>query len=267
MGTAYRGTDGADESGGDVGLSAVARLLAESRPVVALTGAGISVPSGIPDFRSKGGLWSRYDIEEYATAHAFGRHPRKCWRLFEELSSLLGSARPNPAHEALARLERLGVLDAVVTQNIDNLHQEAGSRNVVEFHGSGAALSCLSCGARHGAAEADRLRDAEGIPLCRCGAVLKPDIVLFGEPIPEQAMEAAQRLAGEARAILVVGTSATVMPAALLPRVVASRGGAIIEMNLTRTELSRYARVRIEGDVAVTLPALADHIEAQLARR
>ncbi len=148
---------------------------------VALTGAGISVESGIPDFRSAGGLWEKFNPMEYATIDAFIRDPRKVWRMLTSLADLLEQAEPNPAHSALARLEKAGLLTGVVTQNVDNLHQRAGSVRVVEFHGNGQRLLCLSC---HKVYDAGDVGELGSPPQCGCGEILKPDVVLFGEAIP-----------------------------------------------------------------------------------
>jgi NAD-dependent deacetylase len=242
-------------------LSDVARALVDRRHGVALTGAGISVPSGIPDFRSSGGLWDRFDPMEYATIDAFRTDPDKVWRMLAELDDLVVSARPNPAHQALADLEGLGVLDGVITQNIDNLHQDAGSRRVVEFHGNGRRLVCLECDRTYDAAEG---RELGMPPRCRCGKLLKPDVVLFGEAIPDQAFAGSQELTDTCAVMLVVGTSATVMPCSLIPRM-ARRGGAkLVEVNTESTELTEACDYRIHGDAASTLPRLVELVRAQL---
>ena len=241
-------------------LDALAWELAKRRTVVALTGAGISVDSGIPDFRSAGGLWERFDPMEYATIEAFEDDPRRVWQMFAELQALVTSARPNPGHDALARLEYAGVLDGIVTQNVDNLHQEAGSRNVVEFHGNGSKLRCLRC---------DALMEppagwepAAGPPLCGCGSVLKPDVVLFGEAIPPEALVRAAELAEGCRAMLIVGTSATVAPASLLPLVARRNGALLIEVNLVPTEITDLCDVALHDGASRCLPLLADRIDA-----
>ncbi|MBM4355760.1 MAG: RNA polymerase subunit sigma, partial [Deltaproteobacteria bacterium] len=191
-------------------IEGAARILVGAGTTIALTGAGISVPSGIPDFRSESGLWSRFDIHEYGTLDAFRANPRKVWRLFHEIAATMDGAEPNPAHEALVRLEQMGLLAATVTQNIDNLHRKAGARNLIEFHGSAETLSCLKCGSSWPRAEAEGMLDEARIPVCRCGTVLKPDIILFGESIPVHALRDSFELASRADAILVVGTSAEV---------------------------------------------------------
>ena len=243
-----------------------AGLLARARHAIALTGAGVSVPSGIPHFRSPHGLWTRFDIREYGTIQAFLHSPRKVWRLFAEIAAVVERAKPNPGHIALARLEALGVLKGLVTQNIDSLHTQAGTRKIVEFHGSTRYLHCVSCQQRYPSDQWDALTDREGIPVCQCGFVLKPEVILFGESIPEDAIRTAYDWASRSDLILVVGTSAEVAPASLLPAVVASTGGAIVEMNIGPTQLSSQATCRIVGDVSETLPALMSDVETLLRK-
>ncbi len=239
-------------------LTEAARLLAVRRRVVVLTGAGISVESGIPDFRSKGGLWERFDPQEYATIHAFRRDPAKVWRMLAEMEAVLDAAAPNPAHRALARLEEAGVVEGVITQNIDGLHQAAGSRRVVEFHGSHRTLTCLSCGARFTREEARALGTP---PPCRCGQILKPDVIFFGEMIPEEALRESYRLANGCRVMLVVGTSAEVAPANQMPWIAKRAGAAVVEVNLVPSELTRTCTdVFLQGKAGVVLPALAEAV-------
>jgi len=227
---------------------------------VVLTGAGISVDSGIPDFRSPGGLWERYPIEEYATIHAFKQDPAKVWRLFDELEELLGQAEPNGGHLALARLEAVGLVDAIVTQNIDNLHQSAGSRKVIEYHGSTQRLVCIACQKTYPASH--RKKAGKGaIPRCACGQALKPDVVLFDEYIPPEAEHQARRAMDKARCCIVCGTSATVYPAAALPLRAQSVGAPIIEINLAPTPLSaQIADVFLQGTTTEVLSELARRV-------
>jgi len=239
----------------------VAGALLGAGHVIALTGAGISVPSGIPDFRSPEGLWARFDIMEYGTIDAFHRTPYKVWKLFKEIGAVVDRAKPNPAHTALVRLEELGLLNAVITQNIDGLHQEAGSQEVIEFHGSARSFTCLECSDRCSREDADARLDDDGIPHCTCGRPLKPDIVLFGETIPGHAMQSSFDHAQAADLVLVVGTSALVAPASMLPSVVSARGGRIVEMNVTHTGLSSMADYQLLGNVARTLPSLVRVVE------
>jgi NAD-dependent deacetylase len=242
-------------------IDAAASLVAGHRPMVALTGAGVSVESGIPDFRSAGGLWERFDPAEYATIEAFRAAPEKVWAMLRELDAVLERARPNPAHLALARLEQAGVVSAVITQNIDNLHQDAGSTHVVEFHGNGRRLVCLDCEHRLDQREARQHLDAAGVPRCpRCSSILKPDVVLFGEPIPERALTASYELASRCGVMLVAGTSATVMPAAAMPLLARRYGAALIEVNLEATELTPSVDIALRGAAGEVLPALAEAV-------
>lgn len=232
-----------------------AELLRQHRRAIALTGAGISVDSGIPDFRSPGGLWTRYAPMEYATIEAFHANPEKVWKMLLEVDELLRRAEPNPGHLALAALEDLGYLQGIVTQNIDGLHQRAGSRIVVEFHGGSHRLRCLEC---------DRTWDAQAlppgqVPRCdHCQVILKPDIVFFGEAIGPQSLADAFDLAGQCQAMLVVGTSATVSPASQVPLLAQRAGAALLEFNLERTSLSDVADLCVLGSASETLPALVE---------
>lgn len=245
----------------DPRIEQAARWIVSRGGAAALTGAGISVPSGIPDFRSASGLWARYDPFEYATIEAFRRDPEKVWTFLRELERTVQGAEPNPAHEALAQLEHAGWLDGVVTQNVDALHQRAGSRRVVELHGSGARLVCPRCGRVYDAAQAARLGDP---PRCVCGAILKPDIVLFGEPLPPGVYERAVSLVEGAPVLLVVGTSAEVFPAAGLPERSRRRGGLIVEINPQPTALTeRVASLHLPFGAEHALPALARAIERE----
>ncbi len=235
-------------------IQRAAEILREHRPAIALTGAGISVDSGIPDFRSADGLWARYDPMEYATIEAFRRHPEKVWTMLREMESLVVEAEPNPGHRALAELEALVGLRSVVTQNIDGLHQRAGSSHVVEFHGGAHRLVC-QCGVRMEAADASE----EPVPPCPdCGAVLKPDVIFFGEMIPPEALREAFWQAKQARAVLVVGTSATVSPASEVPLLARKAGARLLEFNLEATPLSTHCDVCVLGSASETLPAVVD---------
>jgi NAD-dependent deacetylase len=236
-------------------VSRAATLLRHRRRAIALTGAGISVDSGIPDFRSPGGLWARYEPMEYATIEAFRSDPEKVWRMLLEVDELVRDAEPNPGHRALAELEQRGVLQGIVTQNIDGLHQRAGSQTVVEFHGGSHRLRCLSCDGTWDAADLPRGK----MPLCdRCQVPLKPDIVFFGEAIGRQALADAFRMAGDCAAVLVVGTSATVSPASEVPVLAKRSGAAVLEFNIEQTSLSALADVCVLGSASETLPALVE---------
>jgi NAD-dependent deacetylase len=239
-------------------VEAVARLaeLVRARPpVVALTGAGVSTESGIPDFRSATGIWAEVDPFEVATIDAFGRDPARVWEFYAGRFRSLLDAEPNAAHRALAELEHRGLLAAVVTQNIDTLHERAGSREVVEVHGSIRRAVCLRCGAAEPLARVLEQLDGGDTPSCRdCGKVLKPDVVLFGELLPPPAIERATALARTAGLLLVVGSSLEVWPVAGLP--LQSRSYAIV--NRGPTALDDGAVVTIDAGAGETLTALVD---------
>jgi NAD-dependent deacetylase len=237
----------------------LAELLRSADRVVALTGAGISVPSGIPDFRSPGtGLWSNVDPMEVAHIAVFRRDPERFWHFYGDRFALLRDKRPNGAHRALVELERRGVIEAVVTQNIDGLHRAAGTRDLIEVHGTIGTSSCLDCGARF---ELDVVRErlgaaADGVPRCECGAALKPDVVLFGELLPEAALERAGELAAAADVLLCVGSSLEVFPVADLPRITLAAGGAVALVTKGPTPYDLDAVVKLDGDVVAELEAV-----------
>ena len=240
------------------GVGRLAALIRESASTVALTGAGISVPSGIPDFRSPGtGLWTKVDPMKVAHIDAFHRDTAEFWRYYRPRFQMLGDRKPNPAHDALAELERRGLLDAVVTQNIDRLHRAAGSERVIEVHGSIATSSCTSCGASYGLEEVDDLFEEDGVATCRgcCGKV-KPDVVLFGELLPETAMAEAQELCAGADLLLCVGSSLEVYPVAGLPELTLAGGGAVAVITKSATPYDPEAAVRLDGDVVDELRAV-----------
>lgn len=216
-------------------LEAAIRRFLQARRIVALTGAGISVESGIDDFRSPGGIWSIYPPEEYGTLSAFRRAPEKSWKLFTALWKGLEGKQPNRAHRVLATLERCDLLEGIVTQNIDNLHQLAGSKNVLEIHGNHQHLQCLKCGeVSHPPAD---LFTAKDLPTCpQCNSIVKPNVVLFGENV--RCMEEIDELVANCDLLMVIGTSAQVYPAAGIPEQVKMRGGMIYEFNIEETSLT-----------------------------
>jgi NAD-dependent deacetylase len=232
----------------------LAELIRSAGSVVALTGAGVSVPSGIPDFRSPGtGLWANVDPMEVAHISVWRREPQRFWSFYGQRFAALEGKRPNGAHFALAEL---GV--PVITQNIDGLHAAAGTRDVIEIHGSIASASCQLDGWRYTLADTRaRLEaDPEGVPRCDCGAPLKPDVVLFGELLPEEAMDRASALAAGADLMLCVGSSLEVYPAAGLPELTLQNGGRIAVVTKSETPFDRYAAVRLDGDVEEELGAV-----------
>jgi len=252
----------------DTGVEALAELVGSAERVVALTGAGISVPSGIPDFRTpQSGIWAKVDPMKVATIDAFHRDTRGFWEFYRPRFEMLADKRPNPAHLALAELEARGMLEAVITQNIDRLHRVAGTRELIEVHGSVATSSCTTCGSSWPLAEVDALFDEEGIAVCTaCMGKVKPDVVLFGEMLPVEQIERARELAEHADLMLCIGSSLEVFPAAGLPELTLEAGGRIAIVTRSSTPYDREAAVRLEGDVAELLPALLSALDALEAR-
>jgi NAD-dependent deacetylase len=231
----------------------------EAGSVVALTGAGISVPSGIPDFRSPGsGLWENVNPMEVAHIDAWRADPERFWHFYGNRFQTLEGKEPNGAHRVLVELERRGILDAVITQNIDRLHRRAGTERLIEVHGSIGTSSCLDCGARYPIEDVRRRLDDSpiSVPDCDCGEPLKPDVVLFGEWLPQQALEDAYALAARADVLLCVGSSLEVHPVAQLPGVTRQNGGAVALVTQGPTPWDSRAAVKLDGDVVAELEAL-----------
>ena len=240
-------------------VETLAGLVREAGSVVALTGAGISVPSGIPDFRSPGtGLWENVDPMAVAHIDAWRADPERFWHFYGNRFQTLEGKEPNGAHRALVELESRGHLDAVVTQNIDMLHRRAGTRDLVEVHGTIESSSCLHCRARYPLAEVrERLaQDPLSVPHCDCGDPLKPDVVLFGEWLPEEAIERAYGLAAAADLLLCVGSSLEVHPIAQLPGITRANGGVVAVVTQGPTPWDDRAAVKLDGDVVAELEAL-----------
>lgn len=241
-------------------MERLAELLGQSRRAVALTGAGVSVPSGIPDFRTpETGLWAKVDPMEVAHISVFERDPERFWSYYRPRFQALGDKEPNRAHGALAELERRGLIEGVITQNIDRLHRAAGSENVIEVHGSIETSSCLECGTAFDLDEVEGIFDARGVAICsECGGPVKPDVVLFGEFLPEEAMARATELAEEADLMLCVGSSLAVHPVAGLPQLTLGRGGALAIVTKGATPYDRDAELKLEGEVDGELTALVE---------
>ncbi len=225
---------------------------------MALTGAGVSVPSGIPDFRSPGtGLWENVDPMEVAHIDVFEREPERFWSYYRPRFQSLGDKEPNRAHQVLAELERRGLIEGVITQNVDRLHRAAGSENVIEVHGSIETSSCVTCAASFELEQMDELFDQRGVALCSvCRGAVKPDVVLFGELLPESAMARATELAERADLILCVGSSLAVYPVAGLPRITLDRGGKLAILTKGPTPYDGDAELKLEGEVDGELDAL-----------
>ncbi|CAN5122053.1 NAD-dependent protein deacylase Cob1 [soil metagenome] len=238
-------------------LSALVALVQEHQPCVVLTGAGISTESGIPDFRSPTGIWADYDPMEYATIDAFRRDPVKVWGFYALRFEALTRAEPNAGHLALAALERRGLVRAVITQNIDGLHERAGSQDVVEVHGSIRTARCLECGERVPFERAvSALRTAPAPPCPSCRSILKPDVVMFGELLPVEAIDRAFELAHGAGLLLVVGSSLEVHPVGALPGETVSAGGKLAIVNRGATPVDHLAYAKIDAGAGETLDAV-----------
>jgi NAD-dependent deacetylase len=231
----------------------LAELIRANQPCVVLTGAGVSTESGIPDFRSATGVWKRFDPYEVASIDAFRRDPERVWEFYGLRLDVLADAEPNAAHRALAALEARGLVQAVITQNVDRLHFAAGSRDVVEVHGSVGSGVCLGCGRRE-----ESVRELLPLPRCAaCGAILKPGVIMFGELLPAQAIERATWLAQHAGLLLVVGTSLEVWPVAGLPEETLARGGKLAIVNREPTPFDARAQLVIHAAAGGTLAACA----------
>jgi NAD-dependent deacetylase len=239
-----------------------ADVLAAARNGLALTGAGVSAESGIATFRGEGGLWTKYDPVKVASIDRFLDDPSAYWSVARERGSVALAARPNPGHFALAALEAAGLLRAIVTQNTDGLHQQSGSRHVIEVHGSGRTVECLDCGAREPRADVQARLEVELPPRCKvCGGRrLKPTVVLFGEPMPADAVREAFELARNADVMLVVGSSLVVHPAADIPLAALRSGARLIVINAEATPIDELADVVIHGRSGEVLPEIVSLI-------
>ncbi|HEY4896654.1 MAG TPA: NAD-dependent deacylase [Solirubrobacteraceae bacterium] len=252
-------------------LERLADMVARADSVVALTGAGISVPSGIPDFRTpRSGLWENVDPMKVAHIDAFRRDPVSFWRFYGERFALLHDKRPNGAHLGLVELERAGRLDGVITQNIDMLHRRAGTRELIEMHGSIASCSCPDCGGDVPLEEVRRrlAADALGVPRCAvCSGPLKPEVVLFGELLREERLARARDLCVGADVLLCIGSSLEVHPVAGLPLLTRRAGGRIAILTQGPTPLDHFADVRLDGDVEVELQSLTRAVAQAVGAR
>jgi NAD-dependent deacetylase len=238
----------------------LASTLASAQSVVAFTGAGISAESGVPTFRGAGGLWKKMRPEELASLEGFMKNPSLVWEWYTHRRTIIQTVRPNAGHEALVEMERIVPVFALVTQNIDNLHRRAGSVTVHELHGNIERNYCLQCGATYRGTEVPL---TEGRPSCtRCGGLVRPDVVWFGEFLPEEAWEAAVRAAESADLFMSIGTSALVYPAASLPLTAKRRGAFLVEVNTESTPLTDRVDEFLVGSAATILPELV-----RLARR
>ncbi len=238
----------------------VADLIREREYVVAFTGSGISVDSGIPTFRGGQGLWEKYDPMEYAHIDAFRRNPEKVWNMLREMAGVIFAAQPSPAHVALSDLEKKGFLKAIITQNVDGLHQTAGNSTVIEYHGNHRRLVCLGCSTKIDFTEAEARMLP--YPICeRCLSPLKPDVVFFGEPIPMLDMVRANQEARQCKVMLIMGTSGVVYPAADVPYLAHQSGAKIVEINMDDTPFtSSISDFFFKENASDALPKILEHI-------
>ena len=244
-------------------VAKAAELLSRARRGVAFTGAGVSAESGIPTFRGEGGVWTRYDPVKVSSIDSFMADPVSYWQVSKDRGRVALEAKPNPGHAALAALEDAGHLAAIVTQNTDGLHQASGARRVIELHGSGRQVRCLECGTVESRRDVQDRLNVEMPPRCRAcgGALLKPTVVLFGEPLPVEAVTASYDLANKADVMLVVGTSLVVYPAAEIPLFAVRSGAPMIVINAEPTPFDRFAEVVIHGRSGEVLPEIVSLID------
>ncbi|MFA6448698.1 MAG: NAD-dependent deacylase [bacterium] len=246
-------------------LHKAAELIRNSKKTVALTGAGISTPSGIPDFRTPGkGLWEKVDPVEVATIETFRTNPENFFTFMAPFVSAVETAPVNPAHQALADWETMGLLNSIITQNIDNLHRRAGSKKVIELHGNSERAHCMKCRKLYGPDEIRaRIKAGEkGVPRCDCGGVIKPDVVLFGEQLPYTELVQAERDSESCDVMIVVGSSLTVAPASFMPRVALQNGAKLIVVNLQETYIDPRAEIVLREKVEEALPMITELIKA-----
>jgi len=241
-------------------FDAIAEQFTLESSIVFLTGAGISSESGIPTFRGKGGLWEKYDPAEYATAEALRLRPEKVWEMHDELRQTIANQKPNQAHLAIAELENIFKNFTVITQNVDNYHQDAGSSNVLELHGNAWRVKCTA----EGHSWVDKTVPFNELPpKCSCGAPLRPDVVFFNEPLDPEVLDLAFSMASNAEIMFVVGTSFIVYPAAYVPVIAKQNGAIVLEFNLEPTALSSFADYSIFGAAGKTLPKLVEKLKAK----
>jgi len=240
-------------------IKKAAEIIKSARSLFVLTGAGISAESGIPTFRGADGLWKNYSATELATPQAFDKNPKLVWEWYHWRQSIILKARPNPAHYAVVELEKRSDKFLLLTQNVDNLHRRAGSRNVLELHGNIFRTRCMQC---QKTTEYDSEKEHEDIelPVCECGGLLRPDVVWFGEPIPQDIWRNSLSFLNNADAALICGTSGVVWPAAAIPEIAKQCGAKTIEINLEPTPISRVVDISIQGKAGEILPKIVKMI-------
>ena len=234
------------------------KLLESSEYTIAFTGAGISAESGVPTFRGRGGLWEKFDPLKLATPEAFREDPRRVWEWYKWRMEIIAKAKPNPAHVVLAKLEEKGIVKAIITQNVDSLHQRAGSKNVIELHGNIWRARCTKCNYKTRLQEPPRKIP----PKCpECNNPLRPDVVWFGEPLPRKAWEEALNEASKADLIIVVGTSGVVQPAAMIPIIVKYHGGKIVDINIEEDNYTNIADLFIKAKAGQVFKTLGEKLK------
>lgn len=243
---------------GKTAIYAAVEHILRSRYLTALTGSGVSAESGIPTFRGKDGLWNKYRPEELATPEAFSRDPETVWRWYAWRMERVWAANPNPAHYALRDLEMMKLLKCLITQNVDDLHERAGSLNLIHIHGAIKTVRCVGCGKSFGLNHPPSIPP---LPTCECGALLRPGVVWFGEPIPEDVLRRSFDEASKSDVMIVAGTSALVYPAAALPSVVKRKGGIIIEINPEETPLTEQADISLRESAGRALSEIIARIK------
>ncbi|MHA1124772.1 MAG: NAD-dependent protein deacylase [Candidatus Heimdallarchaeota archaeon] len=222
----------------------------------ALTGAGISKASNIPTFRGVDGIWEKYNIDEVGTIEAWMKNPEKIWKLYAEGIGMILDAKPNTAHYALSGLENNGYCDSIITQNVDSLHHKAGSRNVIEVHGNFSRFRCVKCGNKTTITKPPEIIP----PMCKCGNMFRPDVILFNEILPEKEIQKAYKISRKANLVYVVGTSGEVYPSAQLPFLSKENGAIVIVFNPEKTEHAKMADVFIQGKCEETLPIFTEKL-------
>ncbi len=243
-----------------------AEIITSAKQVVVFTGAGVSTESGIPDFRSPGGIWSKYQPIMFQDFMASEEMRRESWRRGKETYYLFADVEPNPAHRAIVKLEKMGKLNCLITQNIDNLHQKAGNSPdlVIELHGTAMYVLCMDCGKRWPRGDIQEwLEQGVEIPLCdECGGIMKSATVSFGQPMPEAETMEAQRRAQQSEVFIVVGSSLVVFPAAQMPMIAKQNGAKLIIINLGETAYDKHADVRISGKAGEVMEHLIERVKA-----
>lgn len=247
-----------------------ANLITGSKMTVALSGAGISTPSGIPDFRSPdSGLWTKVDPSEVASIDSFNKNPSSFFNFLKPLSEKMGNALPNDAHKVLSDWEKVGLLHSIITQNIDNLHQKAGSQNVLELHGNAQKSSCTKCGKYYSHEDLIEKLEISNVPHCDCisGGVIKPDVILFGEQLPLNVLQQSEKDCKDCQLIIVAGSSLTVTPASILPRIALQSGSKLIIINKQKTYIDIRADVVIRESIEIAFAKIDSAVKQLMERK